>query len=110
MISCVLPADRLLGSFKIVHGVDFGRVPRIDSVAANFTVDGEQTVFRRKCIVENSGISNLPVMRKFRIYSIERGLNGSRFHCASNQCAEIPAPISDHYNLLRRREKPSYFL
>src|ERR1700682_3346010 len=55
-------------------------------------------------------MSDLPVMREFRIYGIERRLNGCGLHLPGHECTEIAASISDHHDLLRRGEKPPNFV
>src|SRR5437762_8264330 len=44
----------LTTAFRIVHGIDFGRISRIDGIAANFAVGGEQPVLDRKSTRLNS--------------------------------------------------------
>src|SRR5712692_1494344 len=116
--SYVLPTARLaIGaddcrfaiSGSVVHRLDFGSISRIDGVATNFAHGREQSALRGKVIGDDGEISNLPVMREFRIQSVERFLNGCSFDRACHEYAEIAAPISDDHNLLRRGKKPRDF-
>jgi len=105
----VLPADRLTTAFRIVHGINFGSIARIDGIAANFAHGREQPALWRKDIADNREISDLPVMREFGIHGIERHLNGCGLDLPGHKHAEIPAPISDHHDLLRRRKEAGDF-
>src|SRR5229473_8001042 len=73
-LSCVLPAGGLAAYFRVVHGIDFASISRIDGVAPKFAVGGEQAALRGKRIADYNEISNLPVMRESRIHGIERRL------------------------------------
>ena len=86
---------------RIVYGIDFSRIARVDSIAANLAVRGEQPAFRREGPEYNFKISDLLIMREFWIHRVEDCLNGSRFHCSRHQRAKITATIPDHHDLLR---------
>src|SRR5713226_4082913 len=94
-----------------VHRIDFGSISRVDGVAANLAVGGEQPALRSKLIADNGEISDLPVMRKFGIHGTQRRLNGCRFDFAAHERGEIAAPVTDHHNMLRRgKEAGDFFL
>src|SRR6266851_9293912 len=107
--SCLLFVGCFANSLRIVHGIDFGSIPRIDGIAADFTIDREQPVLRRKSVAENHEITNLPVMRQLWIDGIQRRLHRRRFDRAAHQSAKIPAPIPYRDDLLGRRKKPPDF-
>ena len=101
----MLRASGLADGFRIVHGIDFGGIARIDGIAAQFAVGCEQAVFRRESVADNREFPNLAVMRELRIHGIESGLNGCRFDRASHERTEVAAAIANDYDLLHRGKK-----
>src|SRR2546423_8381111 len=91
-------------ALSIVHGIDFGGEARVDGVATELAVRGEQAVLWGEYRADDGEISNLAIMREAGIDRVQRGLHGGWLRRSGNQGTEITAPISDHHYLLCARK------
>src|SRR5215831_13051761 len=96
--SCVLPADRFAFLFFFVHSIDFGSETRVDGVAAQLAISGEQPASRSERIANHFEISDLPVMREFAIHHFERRLNRDWFNGSVNEPTKVAAAIPDDHH------------
>src|SRR5258706_55891 len=86
---------------SIVHGVDFGGEARVDGIAAELAVDGEQAVIGCEGIVDDRKITDLAIVRKAGIDGVEGGLHGLRLDGADDKRAKIAAAIPNDNHVLR---------